>query len=156
MERLETPAEKLPLVVKVRPRFSLRLLLVVFALLALALYLCVVRPTALAEQFVAAVSDRDYTTAQQLLGDKRDWSVAGKSLQGRVPKAMYVRLLPREWGDVYRCRRRVVLTVAWRHYTKLPPPQQGAFIEWTEDIEIFSGPRGLQIAPNGSNLVWPN
>ena len=50
-------------------RFSLRLVLFVFALSAFAMYWCVARPTILANRFATAINRRDFKSAKTLLPD---------------------------------------------------------------------------------------
>jgi hypothetical protein len=89
-----------------RPRFSMRVLLVVLALLAAVCYLLLVRPTMLADRFDAAVNARDYAKAQALLrqpnaGPSRKlWEFKSIAIGSRQIHFVYAEVLPREWRDL--------------------------------------------------------
>jgi hypothetical protein len=90
-----------------RPRFSLRWLLIAFTLLAVAFYLCFVRPTVIAKEFVNAVNmggeSRDSAFTSAAFGTKR----------GILPSYFFLdrgaeaHLIPRTWSDIWRCQRRI-------------------------------------------------
>lgn len=133
-----------------RPRFSLRLILLAFALLGLALYVFVVRPTALAQRFVAAVEERDYDAAQRLMVDGGDWGRVVRPPQSFKADRIYAELMPREWQDVWRVRRRIILRIS-RHNDR-----NGNYIDWTEDNDLVARPLGLELVmPDNMNLNWP-
>ena len=81
-----------------RPRFSLRWLLIGFTVLTIAFYFLFVRPTMIAQQLVASVKSTEFKPGSLLpSGDKEvqgTWKVKDAYLQ------------PREWSDVWRCQRR--------------------------------------------------
>jgi len=122
-----------------RLRFSLRLVFVALTLVAVALYTLFVRPTLLAERFVTAIEQRDYATAKLLLQSKNFWKVAERPKQGNVD-FIYAELHPREWGDVWACKRRVIFRVAFHEDT------DGRHVDWTTDIDVVAHITGLEAA----------
>jgi hypothetical protein len=130
-----------------RPRFSVRWLLLAFAVLAAVCYLLFERPTVIAERFVAAVHQRDYATAQALLQRPHLWS-GGESFALYVPRSreksartvlMYAEVLPREWSDIWRFQRRVIFRAA------LQDDSDGRHIEWSEDTQMVAHVGGLEV-----------
>jgi hypothetical protein len=128
-----------------RPRFSIRLLLVAFAVLAAACYVLFARPTVLAERFVAAVMGRDFRAAQSLLRNRDDRSLddilGGGTRRGNQATSkvvlVYAEVLPREWTDLWAFQRRVILRVA------LQDDSNGRHTDWTEDARLITRPWGL-------------
>jgi len=88
------------------PRFSLRRLLIIVTLLAVASYALFVRPTVLANRLAQAVNAGDLQSAEALLGDP-----AGNAFQTAFTEATSVaEVSPREWSDVWHLRRTVVVS----------------------------------------------
>jgi hypothetical protein len=127
-----------------RPRFSLRLILGAIGIFAVLLYVCVVRPTMLANRFVAAVNAQNVDTVDSYLGN-RDWREEANTGLTRGPATrtdhIYADLFPRDWGDWLLCRRRIVLRIA-RHWD-----DHGHRAEWTEDIDLGVRATGITIWP---------
>jgi len=134
-----------------RPKFSLRLMLILIALVSVALYVFIVRPSAFANRFVAAIGEQDFDTAQRLLMNEREWRrVVNPDVSG-MPDRIYAELMPREWQDVLRAQRRIVLRLS-RHNNF-----RGNYVDWTEDFDVAARPRGLQIMlPANMNFNWPD
>lgn len=81
---------------QLRPRFSLRWILVLFAFVGVILYLFFVRPTVIAQQLIASVKSPDFKPGSLLPSDDGGkWTLQDAYLQ------------PREWTDVWKCQRRV-------------------------------------------------
>jgi hypothetical protein len=132
-------------------RLSLRRMFFAFALVTYFFYLFAVRPTALANRFVAAVQRHDYASARALLLPDdvgMSWEVGSLSAMSAPSiDAIYVEVLPCEWHDVLTATRRVILRVARRS------DEKGRHTEWTEDTEIESLPNGLKVVtPFGFRL----
>ena len=133
-----------------RPRFSLRLALTVLALVSVALYVFIVRPSVFANRFVAAIGEQDFDAARGLLVNERDWRRVVDPKTSGMPDRIYADLMPREWQDVLRAQRRIVLRLS-RHNNF-----RGNFVDWTEDFDVTARPRGLQImVPANMNFNWP-
>lgn len=126
-----------------QPRFSLRLMLVIFTLAAVSLYVFIVRPTQLANRFVAAIQGENFTAAHELLGED-DWRISKVEgqLQDRVGAIdrVFIEVFPCEWSDVVACRRRLLLRTARHDET------DGRYVDWTDDTEITAGVCGVAIA----------
>src|SRR5438309_11397074 len=120
-----------------RLRFSLRLLFVLITMLAIALYWFVDRPTLLANRFVAAITARDYELAMSLLTNKTLWVFDHGPQRTAVIDRIYTEVLPREWKDIWMCRRRIIFRVAYHDDT------EARHVEWTEDTDIVARPTGL-------------
>jgi hypothetical protein len=93
----------------VRPRFSLRWLLIALTLFALVLYLFVVHPTVRAHQLIAAINHGDFRGLMELgmLGSlqshDKNYSFENCNTTAEIAS--------RTWPDVYKCRRNVVVHV---------------------------------------------
>lgn len=91
-----------------RPRFSIRWLLGAFAVLAVAMYLIVVRPTAVAERFQAAVERGDLTAAINLcVADKRQ--ALTETIESIEKPTVKVKIYPRSWSDLWKLRRSMLI-----------------------------------------------
>jgi len=125
------------------------MLFVGIAIFAAGLYVFVVRPTTIAQAFVAAVAQHDYDRAGAMLRSHSDWDRVARN--GSVkPDRIYAELEPREWSDVWNCQRRIRVTVS-RHSAK-----NGGYADWTEDSEFVASPRGLEVLfPANLNIIWP-
>jgi hypothetical protein len=86
-----------------RPRFSLRWLLIAFTVLSLGFYLLFVRPTVLANEFIAAINGHDYERANSLFEYVR--TIRGFTSFGGERSWYIGEVRPREWSDVWQCRR---------------------------------------------------
>jgi len=132
-----------------RPRFSVRVLLVAVALLAVACYQLLVRPRVMAERFVAAVNKRDFTQAQTLLQHpdprilNRFFTFSSVQIRSRRIVSIYAEMLPREWRDIAACHRRVIFRVGFRD------DRDGRHVEWIEDIRMLARWNGLDVS------TWP-
>jgi hypothetical protein len=86
---------------RMRPRFSIRWLLVVFAIVALTFYALFVRPTIVAQQLVAdAKSGELKPRPSDMLPDywlQKQWQFHD------------AQVLPRTWHDIWRLQRRVIV-----------------------------------------------
>jgi hypothetical protein len=109
-----------------RPRFSLKCLLVLFIVLAAVFYSLVVRPTALATSLIADARQGNYTAVTTLVPNdellqngNRTWKVSDARLQAR------------DWMDLLHCQRRFSILLA-----REPP-----FVNSTA-LEITAGPTG--------------
>jgi hypothetical protein len=116
----------------IRPRFSLRWLLIFTALAAVACYWWIARPTILANRFAAAIHRRNLAAADNLCIDPnrmyasvayRDffmnlpyWDGAGGPYQGE----MDVVVKPRTWDDLVRGQRRLEMTLSRTKSPLLP------------------------------------
>jgi hypothetical protein len=115
--------------------FSLRGLMLVTAVVAIGTYWFVVRPTAIANRFVTAVEKTDFDGAKSLMGDDEILST-GSKLNRRVDR-IYAEVLPREWEDIWRSQRQIILQFACHE------DKEGAHVEWTEDYELIADPSGI-------------
>jgi hypothetical protein len=93
-----------------RPRFSLRWLLLALTVFALGLYVLFVHPTVRAQQLVAAINRGDYQTLidlkmQQAMQQSYDRAYAFENCDTTAE------LTPRTWPNVYKCCRNVVVHV---------------------------------------------
>jgi hypothetical protein len=119
-------------------RFSLRLMLIVVTLSAVAAYWFVSRPTILANRFVVAVERQDYTTAKSMLRNYF-WGFDETVTSVRPIDRTYAEVLPREWSDVWTCQRRLILRISRHERT------EGRYVDWTEDYEIVSSSNDLRM-----------
>ena len=104
----------------------------------------------MAQRFVAAVEREDFASAEALLMNERDWERVVSPPQSFKADRVYAELLPREWEDVWRCQRRIVLRVV-RHNDR-----NGNYVDWTEDTDIVASPQGLKVKmPGNLNFFWP-
>jgi len=119
-----------------RFRFSLKWLLVFFAVVACCLYIFYVRPTVLAKQFVQDVESGKFEPEPRF---HVRLETPYKEYNCRYVAA---RLLPREWQDVQNCQHRVMATVS--------PPEFPVQLE----IEIVAGPTRLRRTHNDPPLTF--
>jgi hypothetical protein len=109
-----------------RPKFSLKWLLVLFIVLAAAFYNLVVRPTALATSLIADARKGNYAAVTSLVPN--DELLQNGNGTWKFSDA---RLQPRNWTDLWRCQRRFSILLA-----REPP-----FVNSTV-LEITAGPTG--------------
>ena len=96
-----------------RPRFSLRWLLIAFTVLSVIFYVLFIRPTVIAQSYVARAKSGDFSDVENLCHtdtrladnlqyawrmDRIDFSTAEKQLH----------LEPRTWNDLRRFQRRLL------------------------------------------------
>src|SRR5262245_11955580 len=89
----------------VRPRFTLRWVLVGFTVFAVAFYLWFVRPTIVANRFVRAVNEGATKRAISMVENGDVTWIAS----GYADATIDAELSPREWGDIWHFRRRIVV-----------------------------------------------
>ena len=122
----------------------------VITLVCAGLYAGIVRPTSLAQRFVVAVMQHDFDRAGSMLRTRSDWVRIARPDGSEKADRIYAELQPREWGDVWNCRRRIRVTVS-RHSEK-----SGAYVDWTEDSELIARPQGLEVVfPATLQINWP-
>lgn len=125
-----------------RPRFSLRMFLIAFTVATVALYVTVVRPDKMADRFVVAAMQQNNEAVERLMSDEQstvEWNHAVGREQSSKLDRVYAEVLPREWQDLWRAQRRIILRTA-RHSN-----QNSNFVDWTEDTDVVAAVRGLQI-----------
>ena len=98
-----------------RPRFSIRTLLVLTALAAAACYWWISAPTQVALRFKQAVESADYRSANAMFLEAnksvRDMFTRDPDTTSAVPAAgLTVRVLPRSWTDLVRRERRLAVS----------------------------------------------
>jgi hypothetical protein len=137
-----------------RLRLSLRLLFIVTTISAMTMYWLFVRPTLLANRFVAAINSRDSEFAKSLLSDNKFWTFDHHTSQSVSIDVIYddAEVLPREWTDIWACRRRLIMKVAYH--------QDADFgrLEWTEESVVTAGITGLKetwYSQTGTMTIMP-
>jgi hypothetical protein len=90
-----------------RPRFSLRWLLIVTALIAATCYWWIARPTIVAERFVRAFKDDDLAAIDSVWNDQASGGTPFS--QFREFGALQIELAPRSAADLWRGERRLTL-----------------------------------------------
>jgi hypothetical protein len=135
-----------------RPRFRLRTLLFLTALVAAGCYWWIARPTIVAQRFAAAVNDGDFDSAAAMCDDVGKWRRLVKSMWyhpylssaflwpnhlAERPRESMVRqeveLLPRTWADLRQGQRRVLQQTVWSGPDLIPigsndPPAAARFV----------------------------
>jgi hypothetical protein len=100
-----------------RPRISLRWLLIVFAIFGIAFYFVFARPTVIAQRFAAAASSQDLRQLTELVSNDDDlgfhvfrefWEVKPTRVSMRAV------VQPLTWNDVASFRRRIEFTVIYK------------------------------------------
>jgi hypothetical protein len=111
-----------------RFRFSMRWMLIAFTVLSFGFYLFFIRPTVLANRFVAAVESGKHELDPSI-------QLAATSF-GKKPVFRYTSayLLHREWSDVWECQHRVMATAITKGPMRI-------------DVEIAAGP--FRLSPTG-------
>src|SRR4051794_20276505 len=89
-----------------RPRFSMRWLLIAVAVLTVLLDVLFVRPTVVANQFAGAIEEHDFERAASLLegGDKTSFAT-NYSARQNTNIACEPSVSPRAWSDIWHFRR---------------------------------------------------
>jgi hypothetical protein len=117
----------------IRIRFTIRLMFVITAVLAVTLYILFVRPTLIANRFVARIMSRDYPTVNSLLVSHE---MPGLDDETGTVEKIYAEVLPREWEDICKCQRKIV--VRFIHHQD----EGGRRVDWTSDIDLVAGFNG--------------
>src|SRR4051812_25986704 len=127
MEALHRNGSELPTVTMHLPRrirFSLRVLFIATSLVATTTYLLLVRPTAVAKRFVAAINKGDFAEARVLLNDQAALEFQNAADRSIDIDRVFAEVAPRDWSDIWRCRRRVTLDVQYRRES------EGQRVDW--------------------------
>jgi hypothetical protein len=90
----------------VRPRISLRWLLIAFTLIAIALYVFFVHPTVRANRFVGRINGGDF-------GELKAIGLTEKLAVSLEDCEVSAELRPRTWRDVCKFRRKALIHVAF-------------------------------------------
>ena len=128
-----------------RPRFSIRLALIVICLLAALCYVLFVRPSEVAYEFAEAVNARDYQRASSLLRDdfwsRRNFFAFFTPGKGSNTSAtlIYAEVLPRERRDIWSFQRRFIFRVG------LKDTSDGRHVEWVEDTQMVAFIDGVDV-----------
>jgi hypothetical protein len=114
-----------------RPRFSLRWLLIFTAAVAVACYWWIARPTITANRFAAAVEQGEFAAAESMASDSETQTLfktmfstleqlkklaptnaanSDATLAEKFAPMIQVKLAPRSWNDLLYSERRLVLT----------------------------------------------
>lgn len=88
------------------PRFSIRWLLIGFAVLTVVFYLLFVRPTVIANQFARAIKAGDFTLAASMLNSGDESSFA-MPYSGFSDVTTVAEIFTREWTDIWHFRRSI-------------------------------------------------
>ena len=96
-------------------RFSLRRLLIVTGLVAVLLYVLILRPTVIAKQFIQEVqtsNDVNPILKKYFYGVVRD----AEKFEG-------CNLEPRTWADVFACKQRFTVIMRGTYHLQIEPPE---------------------------------
>ena len=93
-----------------RPRFSLKWLLIAFTILGVAFYVAFVRPTVIAQRFINLVEHDELQRAESLFIEPDKPFDLGRK-EKSVPVIVEAELLPRTWHDVLKMQRRLEVHV---------------------------------------------
>jgi hypothetical protein len=124
---------------RMRPRFTIRWLLVLVAALATLCYVLFVRPTVMAYRFVEAIEQRDYSAAKVLLHSYRPNRITPPLEDTESINFAYAEVLPREWSDIWALQRRLILRI------RRQDDDDGRHIEWTEDWDVVARVNRLEV-----------
>jgi hypothetical protein len=94
-----------------RPRFSLRWLLIGLAVFAIALYVLIVHPSVAANRLVSAVNNGDYS-GLEALGMLKELKTYNKDFTFENV-TVRAELKPRTWRDLYKFRRKASVNFAF-------------------------------------------
>src|SRR5688572_15165436 len=95
------------------PRFTIRTLLILTALVAAACYCWIARPTIVAKRFMRAIDVQDFALADSYrVGGVDNYFSSGIAMSEiGEPTTIDVVLLPRSWTDLARGRRRMQISI---------------------------------------------
>lgn len=121
-----------------RPRFSLKWLLLSFAILAACLYAFYVYPTTKAERLVAAIN-RAEVHPYDVVPQPDTIYFSNPEIRRKIGarKTAAAQLLPRTWDDFWHARRRLGVTVTW----SIESPS----FELQHQVQLTSSPTGFQL-----------
>jgi hypothetical protein len=128
-----------------RPRFSLRTLLVLTALAAAACWWWVARPTIVAERFAAAVNRGTYAAAGELFCEPTSLELG----QYASPESRFLlsaKLHPRTTQDLLRGRWRLVLRADAKEVAEVP--------DFDRSCELIAHRKGVSIGDELSALFF--
>jgi hypothetical protein len=124
-----------------RPRFSLRWLLIAFTVLSLGFYLFFIRPTVIANQFVSRIDDGEVDQFLSLYGRlvrdriERFEQAYSPDISPRFTAVCY----PQTWTDFIALRRTISVSV-WIH------PYYGTKEELIGDFQLHAS--AFVVSPN--------
>lgn len=140
-----------------RPRFSLKWLLIAFTTLGGAFYAAFVRPTVVASRFVNAIDDGDYSALETaaIFGDhdlKNAQELGTDHFTGSRMTSIRTRLVPRSWMDLLACRRWIWLELCYHESASV-----GLTDEWqVMDLALaVAGPVGVNPRTFELNDAFP-
>ena len=114
-----------------RPRFSLRWLLIAFTIMSVAFYILIIRPTTIAQRFVTALNRGDVTALRMLADGVQDSLLNSLHQQDKNIKLEDVKfsaeIRPQTWRDIYKFRRDVWLHLSYSTY-ELPHAEMRAYL----------------------------
>lgn len=137
-----------------RPRFSIRFLLIFTAFVGISLYVLFVRPTAVAETFVNAANNQDFeylircfqTSNRNTIG----FDNISRPLSGSGPHTIDragAKLLPRSWNDLFGCRRRIVLSISGSTHSTSSEPGEKIVAGWENKTTVKAGIFKVSVDP---------
>jgi hypothetical protein len=119
------------------PRFSVRLLLIAFAILSALLYLSVVRPTAVASRFIRAIEEHNYNLAASMLDGGDIAAIATNYSESTSDPE----LVPHSWSDIWHVRRSITVnSYAFKKYHNRHTGKEGFKTIYQQTSAFESGP----------------
>ncbi|HEX3601895.1 MAG TPA: hypothetical protein VHU84_17210 [Lacipirellulaceae bacterium] len=119
-----------------RPRFSLRTLLVLFFVISVTSYVVLVRPSAIANNFARLVEAKDFAQAESLFRDKSNHSLTDITDDNRT-YSVEVQRSPTAWSDIWKLQRRISV------HLKPDTPLPGASIRAAANFDAIATPLGV-------------
>jgi hypothetical protein len=126
-----------------RPRFSLRWLLIAVTVVAVLLFVLLIHPDNKAQSFVNAVNDRTFD-----LNVEARLKEAGVELE-RLGRRVDAALIPRNWADRVFMRRRVKVTGSMANGDPGDPPYKA----YKQTAEIGFYPVGKWVVVTGKQAI---
>jgi hypothetical protein len=145
----------------IRPRFSLRTLLILTALAAVGCYWWIAPPTYVAERFAKAVNDKDYATAKSMVAVSQRqfsdlWFAVLAAYQQEVADdpTVEVAMMRRTMQDIYHRERRI--EVRFFHNATSPGRRGAGPAPTVVSLVVHDDTIEFQSANSAPNMwIWP-
>jgi hypothetical protein len=119
-----------------RPRFSIRSLLILVSVISIACYVAFVRPTIFANRFSDAVIAKDFVRAESRFCDPSNHVLTESIDDGRAYRVKVLRSR-RKWQDRCKLQHRMAVELE-------PEIQRSSKVRVAIMIEVIATPRGIK------------
>jgi hypothetical protein len=126
-----------------RPRFSLKWLLIAFTVLSVAFFVAIVWPTLIAQRFVSAIERGDYDDAVSMCAEEKRQGLAEWFFRDNA--TVKVTLAPRGWRDILKSQRSMFVQTIPERQSASPQPTIAYKVGL--NFDAVATPFGIRPAP---------